>query len=74
LKFEPGDLKRVFKVVILAQCAASFDRAGIRIRDFANKTIEVRGLVRQHAMWGYEIVVTDPSSITVLASNEHSVA
>jgi hypothetical protein len=36
------------------------------IRDYARKTIRVRGLVQRHPEWGLEILVYNESAIVVL--------
>ena len=74
LKFERGRTRRVFKAVVMQNYIANFANAGVSLRAYEHQFIEVRGLVQQHPTWGHEIIVTDPSAITVLPANENRVA
>jgi hypothetical protein len=65
MKFESGPVTSVFKVVVFARYVVNFRAAGIRIEDYQRRRIRVRGLVQRRRRWGLEMVVTDPSAITV---------
>jgi hypothetical protein len=74
LKFERGTTKNVFKVVITPPYVRNFERSGVHIKNYRGQTIQVRGLVQNHPMWNYEIVVTDPTAISSVTLDEYPVA
>ena len=66
VKFQRGPWARVFKLVVLPNYVNNFTHGEQTIRDYARKTIRVRGLVQRHPEWGLEILVYNESAITVL--------
>jgi len=66
VKFQRGPWARVFKLVVLKNYVDNFTHGEQTIRDYAHKTIRVRGLVQRHPEWGLEILVYNETAITVL--------
>jgi len=66
VKFQRGAWARVFKLVVFPNYVNNFTHGEQTIRDYARKTIRVRGLVQRHPEWGLEILVYNESTVTVL--------
>jgi hypothetical protein len=66
VKFQRGPWARVFKLVVFPNYVSNFTHGEQTIRDYARKSIRVRGLVQLHPEWGLEILVYDETAITVL--------
>jgi hypothetical protein len=66
IKFQHGHVRSVFKLVIFREYAQNFTAGGVRIEDYARRRVRVRGLLQNHRRWGLEIVLRDPSDITVI--------
>jgi hypothetical protein len=66
VKFQRGPWARVFKLLVFPNYVDNFTHGEQTIRDYARKTIRVRGLVQRHPEWGLEILVYNESAIVVL--------
>jgi len=66
VKFQRGPWARVFKLLVFPNYVNNFTHGEQTIRDYARKTIRVRGLVQRHPEWGLEILVYNESAIVVL--------
>ena len=55
-----------FKVVIFNDYVPNWVQMGLRIEDYQQHSIRVRGVVRAHEKWGIEILVNSPLMIEVV--------
>ena len=54
-----------FKVVIFSDAQSKFARKGCRLVELSGKEVEVAGTVRDHPVYGLQIIIGDPAQIMV---------
>jgi hypothetical protein len=55
-----------FKVVIFPDYEVEWEMAGLTPRVYRGHTVRVRGVVREHATWGLEILVNSPRVMQIV--------
>ena len=61
-----GPSRSAFTGVIFASALPSFEKQGIRPRNYEGKELELTGEIKDHPKYGVEMILEDPSQIKLL--------